>query len=382
MKRWFSRTRIRQARRELSTGSSPSAYLRLARELHFSGTLDEAAEVCEEGLRAYPGHLELGRLNSRVARERLQDRVRALREQIELGPRPALYRELTQHLLELGEPTEAAHVARRWEQTSRDPEAYLALAEAHVARYRERCLRPDGQEALDALSEARRRMPRDSRPLRAQQGLWIELRLFKEAKAATAELLQMLPGDVQLEQEFRWLKSQPEVPMDVARALAEAEASGLHVRESQSSPAENGPRDVREELRGLTEAPGVRAALYLRGSTALIQGPRGATAERCARAIKNTLQSSRAASLRLGLGQLETVHVSGDFGTLEYLCGRGDAAALWSEQRITERQRADLADLTGSQLEHVDAALPGDADEDAEDASAPSDTETSIHRAS
>ncbi|MHC4379144.1 MAG: hypothetical protein ACYS26_21295, partial [Planctomycetota bacterium] len=169
--------------------------------------------------------------------------------------------------------------------------------------------------------------------------------------------------------------------MDVARALAEAEASGLQVRESQSSPAENGPRDVREELRGLTEAPGVRAALYLRGSTALIQGPRGATAERCARAIKNTLQSARAASLRLGLGQLETVHVSGDFGTLEYLCGRGDAAALWSEQRITERQRGDLADLTGSQLEHVKAALPGDTAQDAEKASAPSDTETSFDRA-
>jgi tetratricopeptide (TPR) repeat protein len=373
MKRWFSRTRIRQARRELSAGSSPSAYLRLARELHCGGTLDEAAEVCEEGLRAYPGHLELGRLSARVARERLQDRVRALREQIAVGPRPALYRELTQHLRELGESAEAAHVARRWEQTSRDPEAYLALAEAQVARYRERCLRTEGQAALDALAEARRRMPRDPRPLRAQRGLWMELRLFKEAKAATAELLQMLPGDVQLEQEYRWLKSQPEEPLDVAHALVEAEARGLEVHESQRTRGESGPRDVREELRALADAPGVRAALYLRGSTALIQGPRGATAERCARAIKHTLQSSRSAALRLGLGQLETVHVTGDFGTLEYLCGRGDAAALWSEQRVTEAQRRDLADLTGSQLEQLEAALPS--------SEALSDTETSLDRA-
>ena len=377
MKRWFSRNRIRQARRELSAGSSPSAYLRLARELHFSGSLDEAAEVCEEGLRAYPGHLELDRLNSRVARERLQGRVRVLHEQIEQGPRPALYRELTQHLLELGEPAEAARVARRWEQTSRDPEAYLALAEAYVARYRERCLRADGQAALDALEEARRRLPRDPRPLRVQQGLWIELRLLKGAEAATAELLQMLPGDVQLEQEYRWLKSQPDDQMDVSRALAEAEARGLRPREVEAARVENAPRDLREELRTLTQRQGVRAALYLRGSTALIQGPRGATAERCARAIKNTLQSARAASLRLGLGQLETVHVSGDFGTLEYLCGRGDAAALWSEQRINDRQRSELADLTGSQLEQVKAALPSDA----EDASALSASATPFNRA-
>ena len=47
----------------------------------------------------------------------------------------------------------------------------------------------------------------------------------------------------------------------------------------------------------------------------------------------------------------------------------------------TERQRADLADLTGSQLEHVDAALPSDAPEDAEEASTPPDTETSFDRA-
>lgn len=353
MKRWFSRTRIRHARRELSTGASPSAYLRLARELHMCDELDEAAGVCEEGLRGYPGHLELARLSARVARERLHDRVRVLREQIEVGPRPALYRELVDHLLELGDMPQAANAARRWEQTSRDPEAYLALARANVARYRERSVRAFGNEAFEALEEARRHMPRDSRPLRLMQALWMDLGMFAEARSATAELLQMLPGDVQLEQDFRWLKSQPDQGLDSSRALAEAESRGLDQRASVKPRGEQSPRDVREELRALADDAGVRAALYLRGSTALIQGPRGATAERCARAIKHTLQSSRGAALRLGLGQLESVHVSGDFGNLEYLCGRGDAAALWSEVPVNDRQRAEMADLTGAQVDAI-----------------------------
>ena len=66
------------------------------------------------------------------------------------------------------------------------------------------------------------------------------------------------------------------IPPQVAHADPSAVASARAKAQDASAAA----GEIRPILKNLCNEPGVRAAVYVRGATALVQGPRGATAER------------------------------------------------------------------------------------------------------
>ena len=109
--------------------------------------------------------------------------------------------------------------------------------------------------------------------------------------------------------------------------------------------------DVRRVLREVIEEDGIRAAFYLRGATALIQGPKGATAERTARVVRSTLHTSRTSARKLGLGQLQEMRLEGSFGHLALVAGERDGAALWTEQAVAGKRLSILMDLVGTEVE-------------------------------
>jgi hypothetical protein len=92
---------------------------------------------------------------------------------------------------------------------------------------------------------------------------------------------------------------------------------------------------------------GIKSAIYVRGSTALVQGQRGATAERQARATREIAQQSRIAARRIGLGQAFEVALEGEFGNFTVALGDLAAAALWSEKPIQASQQRGLLDVAG-----------------------------------
>jgi hypothetical protein len=131
------------------------------------------------------------------------------------------------------------------------------------------------------------------------------------------------------------------------QALREAEKSGRFVDENQSvSEAPTASGEIRPVLKRMCTESGVKGAVYVRGATALVQGPRGATAERTARTVREVVQKSRTAARRLGLGQALEVTLEGDFGHLHVAPGDLCAAAVWSTRPLTARMRQELTDLT------------------------------------
>ena len=97
----------------------------------------------------------------------------------------------------------------------------------------------------------------------------------------------------------------------------------------------------------LAADPSVHAAMYIRGSTVLIQGPRGATAERTARAVRTILSSGRGTARKLGLGQIFHIVLEGGFGTLSIAPGEVDAGAIWSQGDLGRQREEILMGLAG-----------------------------------
>jgi predicted regulator of Ras-like GTPase activity (Roadblock/LC7/MglB family) len=137
----------------------------------------------------------------------------------------------------------------------------------------------------------------------------------------------------------------------VERALHEVERSGKLVdeRDDLAPPTRRG--SVLPILRELASQPDVRAALYVRGATALVQGPKGATAERTARAVQSILGGSRAAARRLGLGQVFQIQLEGDFGTLSIAPGEQDAGAILCAGALGRTREEALLGMAGLNAE-------------------------------
>ena len=156
-------------------------------------------------------------------------------------------------------------------------------------------------------------------------------------------------------------------PVPAHRQRADGEHDGVEVRMCQhdSSPrlawngASSSPRwrQAPRVLHELARQPDVQAALYVRGATALVQGPKGATAERTARTVQTILSASRSAARRLGLGQVFQVQLEGPFGTLSIAPGEQDAGAILCSGPLGRAREEALLGMAG-----MNAATSGEGD--------------------
>jgi len=152
-----------------------------------------------------------------------------------------------------------------------------------------------------------------------------------------------------------------EGPKTIDQALREVEKSGKLADESRDRAIDGPPAAIGEPiedargaararplLQSIARVPGVQAAFFLRGATALVQGPKGPTADRTARSVREIMNASRGAARRLGLGQLSEVRIEGDFGTLLLNPGDLGAGALWIVGPVTRRHEDGVRDLTAA----------------------------------
>ena len=359
IRKFLSRNRMRKARKRVSKEPSPSNYAALAAECVLRSEMNEAASVCEEGLRSFPGSAELARVAGRIRRQMQESRLAGLRNEIAEAPRPALWREYCELLLGSGQIGRAEAASRDWLGEGRDPEAQLMLARVMAERLIADRGREIGQMAFEALDSAEAALPRDARPLKLRLRLSYLIGAWDDAKRAVSMLLDLMPGEPSLEARFRMLESQSaEGSPDVDQALRTVERTGeLYEDVDGQQDSGVGPAiDVRGLLRQMAGEKDVRAAVYMRGATALIQGPKGGTAERTARVLRAVMHSSRTGGRRLGLGQLQELRIEGDFGHLRLLAGERDAAALWTETALAGKRLAGLVDLVGTNADTEQAA--------------------------
>lgn len=342
--RILSRGKVRAAAKRLSADPSVRNYLALAQAHASLDQLGDVEKVCEEGLALFPQDVELSRLRERAATLRREDRVRELQRLIKAGPRAAYWRELCEIQLAAGRVGRAEKAAAEWHAATSELEALHFQAKARAERYFTDRRRDDARRALELCAECLAQDPTDARPARLRLEIFSRCGAWGEARTCLARLLELCPGDPGLEARFRTVASLAEGARSLDAALREVERTGKFI-DDEGDSAKGGSRDVRPALQGLAAEPGVQGAFYVRGATALVQGPRGATAERHARGVRELVSCSRAAARRLGLGHPVEVSFEGSFGVLNLRPGSVGAAAIWTERQASRKQLETLSEL-------------------------------------
>jgi len=345
--RLVGRGRVRAARQRLAQDPSPLAYVKLAKECVACGMLRDARRACEEGLTTYPSNSELKRMARRARMIEAEARLKELRLEIAEAPRPALRREICEILIETGHVADAERQAAEWAAESDDQEARLMHARTLVERYLSDRSRKSGAAALAMLDRLSEEAPRDFSAWDLRLRLTSSIGAWKEARRAAAQMLGLKPGDPALEARFRQFDAMSDKAPTVEQSMVTVERTGELADENNERQSRNGSSDVRALLRTLAEDSNVQAAYYVRGGTALVQGHKGATAEREARAVRGVLKASRATARRLGLGPVHKIEVAGDFGTLALAPGEMDAGAVWCRGALSSDTERGLLGIAG-----------------------------------
>lgn len=345
LRKLLAKTRVRAARKRLAWDPSPRAYAELAQQYALLGMTRDVLRVCREGQAAFPGNSHLARLAQRALRVDREDRMAQLKRELSEAPRPALWNDMCELLIESGWLARAEETAGQWIESNDAPEARLMLARVRVERFLADRGRDQGIAALAALDECEQNMANDAPPLELRLKFLLKIGAWRDARQCTSRLLQLNPGSSELESRYRSLEALEDDSPSIERALLQVERTGA-LAEEEARPSHGGVR-VRPILRDLAADPAVHAAMYVRGSTVLIQGPRGATAERIARGVRTILASGRGTARKLGLGQIFHVVLEGGFGTLSIAPGELDAGAIWSQGALKRRREETLMSLAG-----------------------------------
>lgn len=343
-----ARKRVRTAARKLGLDPCAENYVALAREHVAAGDTQEVLRVCTEGLEIHPGDANLLRLAERARALQLDSRVRTLHEDLAISPRPALWREMCEVLLECGRHEKAERVAEEWHERTKDGEALFYRARCRTELFMHSRSAADGQLAYDMATQSQRQLMGDARPLRLQLDITLACRAWGEARTAIARLLELQPGNPELELRFRAVVARVKDAKPLHLALAEVERTGNlegDAPERSSTQANVAVRPILQELGAL---PDVRAAVYQRGGTALVQGLHGATADRTARAVREVVQSTRSSARRMSLGQPQEILMEGEFGSLYLRPGAAGAAAVWTERSLQRRHHELLDTIAGA----------------------------------
>ena len=352
----FSWGRIRRAKRDLTQDPTPHNYLALAQQYAQANRTADAQRVCSEGLAAFPENVQLARYHQRTKRAEREARLAVLRKELAQAPRAMLWRELCEILIDSDELGRAEEEVAHWLGKDKNPEALYLLARVRLARFYADRGRDQGRAALASLDEAIAHLPHDLRPLRAKLDFLTRIGAWKDATECAARCLSVEPGTLELEGRYRTLSARAEGAPSVDRALHEIERSGLLSGEDGASEQRSSVGSVHSLLRELSAQPDVQAALYVRGATALVQGQKGATAERTARAVQTVLANSRSAGRRLGLGQVFQVQLEGTFGTLSIAPGEQDAGAILCRGPLGRVREEALLGMAGLNAETNDGA--------------------------
>lgn len=345
---WKARKRTRSAAKQLGANPSPENYLALARQLVATGDLAEIQRVCNEGLELHPGHGGLTRVFDRAHSMQLQARVQSLGEALSLAPRPALWRELCETLIESGKFQRAAESAQQWLGDECVPEARYYLARSRAEMFFESRSAIDGREAWNLVKQASAELVGDVRPLELRVELARVSGAWAEVRTAIAKLLEIKPGNQELEARFRDASARSEGSLSIMRAFADVEQTGRFVDDTPEVACAQANVAVRPLLKALGTQPDVRAAIFQRGATALVQGLHGATADRTARSVREVVQISRGVARRMALGRPLEVCLEGDFGTLLLSPGELGAAAVWCRSKAGRQHMGALEGISGA----------------------------------
>ncbi len=348
LNRILSAGRVRTVARRLAKDPTPVGYVELAQEYAVVGDLEEVLRVTAEGLKLFPGDAELKRLSDRTRSLRVESRIRDLQQEMRGSPRPAVRKELCELLIEAGRVARAEEIAVEWHQSTKSGEAAYFRALARTERFFADRRRDDGRQAFELAKAAEEALPGDPRPVKLSLQLASRIGAWVDARRSMARLLEHFPGDPALEARFRTVAALADGAKGIDQALREVERTGRLVDDEPEIKDAVESGNVRPMLQSLARDTGVQAVFFARGATALVQGPKGATAERAARGVREVVTGCRTAARKLGLGAAQSARLEGDFGTLVLVIGEQGSSAMWCDGPANPRHEEGLRQLAGA----------------------------------
>lgn len=348
--RFLPAGRVRELSRALAADPCADAYAELAQEQALRGDARAAAETAREGLAVHKGDARLQRLHERAASLLREERMRELAAQLRSAPRAALRSEMCALLLEAGRLERAEEAALEWAQADGGAEPLLAQAAARARRYFGDRRRDDARAALELCAKVERQEPQDARPLRLRMEICSRVGAWSDALHACSRLLELCPGDAPLEARHRTLAALAPSSHELESALREVERSGRFADEDyRRGPDAGQPAGLRPLLVACVRpGNGIASACALRGATALVQGERGASAERSARGVRDSVAAARTMARKLGLGTLRDAEFELEGATLLLAAGENGSAALRVQGTANEAQRELLRELAAA----------------------------------
>lgn len=279
LRRWRDLARLRAQVRRSPT---PAAWGDLAERLIAVGSIDDALEAAEKGLRSFPDSERLASVRLFARRTRFAGQIRRLREDALRRPTPAAWTQLAALYREIGSDDEALEAAR--ECADRFPlheSAHLLQGEIRLERFVEDRIARDAVVAAESLRRAAQLNPREPSAHALLGELCWLVDDLRACRVHLRALLALTPGDRAVQDFLRELGADAEGADEAETSFEEraqrVEESGTLARSPDGFPGA-GRRSARTGRAGAAELdvealkrsvvelgsqPGVRASVVL-----------------------------------------------------------------------------------------------------------------------
>ena len=344
----------------------PATYVDLGQVYINLGMNDRTLQLAEEGLALFPQSEELKNLRRFAKKSRHNARIKDLRERIERGPQPRLFRELASIYLEQGD---LEQVQRTYDECGEhfpsDDGTLVILARARLASfYRDlsaqdglaavRCLErvvsvdPQHVKAHKLLAEVFHRVGAD---VSAKRHLDILVSISPDDTEVTAMSEEMQVSSATFEEDLESLFQRVESDGEIINEPIVEDPPFVEPPEVDPESDKKMLNRVRDALAQVADIGGVRKASYIRGSKALVKGDIKDGKDPFLRVVRVVAKASQRAARRMDIGNFNKGVLEGSFGRI-CLCSYGEvvAAVLCDPGTDSDRVLAELQELVAGSL--------------------------------
>ncbi len=357
MKIWKELRRLEQRAREQP---APTTFVDLGQVYINLDEHDKAHRVAEDGLALFPKSPELRQLLECARRGLRHKRAAELRAKAVRSPDPAVYRELAQVLVELGDSAALHQTCQEWGvRFPDDAGCWLVLGQARLVNFYRDLAAREGQEAVRCLERAVQMAPEDVQARRMLGEVLYRIGAVRVAQQHLTHLVAFDATDAEVDALLRHVASLADHGDDVEALLDEVESQGsLRHASFTATPrtaGDEGMARVRDGLAHVADLPGVQKATFIRGSKALVKGAIRDGKDPFLRVARVVAKAAHRFARRLDIGTANKSVVEGPFGHI-CVCVYGEAlaAAQCTDAADLSKVMAELQEIVAGALHVVE----------------------------
>lgn len=350
---------LRQLEARAKEALSPSTYVDLGQVYINMNMIEQALRVADEGLALFPQSDALRKLSKFAKKTQLNRAIKELRVRLNKGPSSALYKEIADLYLELGDfgavHGTAEECIRRFPD---EPSGYLVLARARLTNFYRDISARDGIESVRGLEKVVELDPKNVKARKLLAEVLYRVGAVKQAKDHLRVAIDLAPGDPEAETLMGETENRKNVEgtleelfhkVEANRSLAHAQVQQPRAKQALASEDAIGP--IRDSLAQLVEIEGVVKACYIKGSKAMVKGEIKDGKDEFMRVVRVVTKAARRVCRRMDVGTFSKGCIDGDFGHI-CICSFGEvvAAVLCDEGTSVDRILADLQELVAGSL--------------------------------